>query len=183
MTIIPCQQRELYEKDLKEYPLESYSFTYKGFNCIIRRGPLQCWNGYVDLQSYLVSKMYTSDLLEIDSILSEEEIDRLRVHGGMTFTHKNIYGFDTSHFTDWTPSSLFSHATYKTYDFVYRETISLAMQLYVRCIFIKECVKKWKSFPALSKKHRQEEKENKTIYECCVHEIKMKLRDTKKSLV
>ena len=120
-------QQAAYEKDCEDFPDKNYEFidNKTGLNCKIRRGPFGPWCGYVQ-----VPKNHPHYYSGYD----EPEVN---VHGDLTFgSSDGWFGFDTSHFTDYTPPlknqislilDLGLHReTYKTYDFVYKEVSILA---------------------------------------------------------
>lgn len=69
---------------------EYQEFTDRGFKCHIRKSNLGHLCGYVKLPQEILH--------------GELDIYDLDVHGGITYTHGNIIGFDCSHFMDYTPA-------------------------------------------------------------------------------
>ena len=123
-------------------------FTHAGFACLLHRGPLGAWCGYVG-----VPKDHPYFGKEYDHVAVE-------VHGGLTFAsecHGHVchiadeevwwFGFDCSHAGDLVPGlqrfhnltrakfplpenfESFLHESYKDLNYVKKETISLAQQL------------------------------------------------------
>jgi hypothetical protein len=137
----------------KAEPDKAQWMSPTGLPCMVRRGGLSAWCGYVGIPK-------SHPLFEKDYSDIEAEID---VHGGLTFASKcsggehgichvveegeddDVWwlGFDCGHFDDllpeWTMNAGFlpiygdpsnpPSATYKTYDWVRAETERLAAQL------------------------------------------------------
>ena len=99
------------QEDLKNYPRNEYTGTYKGIKWIMKRPYNTYWCGYV----------HTPE----DRVITKKEhktLDGL-AHGGLT---GGPLGFDCSHYTDYHYKSEigyeFTHqnATYKDYNYVYK---------------------------------------------------------------
>lgn len=74
-------------------------WQYNNIWCLIYKGPLRNYNGYV----YLPDN-HSWRGLDYDS----EELDSVSIHGGLTFSQDNWIGFDTAHAYDiWENKSIY----------------------------------------------------------------------------
>ena len=168
-------QKILHQMDAYCYPLSSYAWKYKNFVCEVRRSPARTWNGYVNYEKF-------GRLNPGQGFMVFDQSD-LHVHGGVTWFTPGCVGFDTCHHGDWSPSVTFvKNSIYRSFDYVVEQCVKLAKQLHTILFVVPKCFNKWKAFPALCTKHGQEIKENKSIYDCCVHEYKMRIRDSRAQL-
>lgn len=100
-----------------------YNFNFHHFNCDIYRGYGYTWLGYV--------KTNKSHPIWLNS---EAESD-INVHGGLTYTCKedNTLGFDTNHYNDAEPFSLFNATKkYRDRDYTILNLKSICLQLFVK---------------------------------------------------
>jgi hypothetical protein len=127
---------------------EPRRFTHAGLDCLVMRGPLGQWNGYVRVDSnhpffgWSYNNNPSGDWLNNPECL-------ITIHGGLTYAggvpgvhpdkhtddHLWWFGFDTAHATDIVPLvdhyplATFPDAYYKDLDWVVNETKRLADQL------------------------------------------------------
>jgi hypothetical protein len=105
-------------------------FEYRGLKCLVKSVYNFNWNGYVS---------FPKD--HPDCNKSTDELDEIyEVHGGVTFSHNNMIGFDTMHIlTDFCPffylqrqclfPEIFPETVYRSFDYVKTETMRLADQV------------------------------------------------------
>jgi hypothetical protein len=114
-------------------------WTYKGYTCMIRRGPVGALCGYVGLKKghRLYGKYYNED----------KELENIDCHGGLTFSGEwdelqdDLWyiGFDCAHAFDFIPGLMTMHestylpmmeeATYRDFDYVTKECEKIVDQL------------------------------------------------------
>lgn len=128
----------------------SYDFmnAKTGYPCLMRRSPTSgAWCGYVSLP-----KDHPFHDLSYDDLENMKDVE-LDVHGGITFSDRGVFGFDCSHYGDYyiMGYSMMSmigqfatdiansyertmagdkRLTYKTKEYVIKQTNSLAEQFY-----------------------------------------------------
>lgn len=113
----------------KEGNYEKFSFF--GYDCFAKRGPLGVWCGYVRLPE--THALYKKEFLNFD----------IECHGGLSFSEYGLpdiheepgwfIGFDCAHGGDLVPTMYFRYGfdggTYKTKEYVIAELKSIVMQL------------------------------------------------------
>jgi len=115
-----------------------YEFKEQGFRCVIMRGPMLQWNGYVGIPEN--HPLYGYNYFQKREEGAPEEL--LEVHGGITYSADSLpgflldglwyFGFDCGHYCDYLPLILLTDRNltdYKTRSFVEAETRRLARQL------------------------------------------------------
>jgi len=115
-----------------------YEFKEQGFRCVIMRGPMLQWNGYVGIPES--HPLYGYNYFQKQEKGAPEEL--LEVHGGITYSAGNLpgllpdglwyFGFDCGHARDYLPLLLLTDRSltdYKTRAFAEAETRRLARQL------------------------------------------------------
>lgn len=102
-----------WDEDLIKHPEVKYQFTYKNYDCAIRRNPFWAWCGYVKIPE---SHPYSNKNFE------EMDID---VHGDFTGGDgEGRIGFDTCHAGDRWPSTFAELDTFrKGHYWTYEDTI------------------------------------------------------------
>jgi hypothetical protein len=129
---------------------DQHRFTHAGLDCLVVRGPLGQWNGYVRVDNshpffgWSYNNNPTGDWLNNPECL-------ITIHGGLTYaggdpsvdpsepptlvSHLWWFGFDTAHATDIVPCAedyplvLSPNAYYKDLNWVLEDTKRLAEQL------------------------------------------------------
>jgi hypothetical protein len=116
ITCFACLQAPwLYEPD-------KLTFNYKGYACLIKRTPLGVLNGYVDIP------------MSIADSLDPGFLERLTVHGGITYSAKDDddahrIGFDCAHAGDLVPGLMCGTYEYRNIDYVKKEIEGLVDQI------------------------------------------------------
>jgi len=125
-------------------PVGPHEVEESGLRCVVVRGPMGAWCGYVE-----VPKGHPFFGLKSGGFMRDENaIDALDVHGGVTYAGRGVdgmkegtigegrwyIGFDASHWGDLIPllveqSSAFSDGDYRTLDYMLREARCLARQI------------------------------------------------------
>ncbi len=106
------------------------------YRCVVQRGPMGSWNGYVGVPKSHPAFQQTHQAMETDS-----KYDNIRPHGGVTFTdHIDedgeywYIGFDTGHAGDTMPKlKIYLHShddTYRDLAYITKEVNELAKQLH-----------------------------------------------------
>ena len=157
-------EREKFELDKAQYTKEEYKFVRYGLECLIRRSLFKNWNGYV----------------EIPKCMTVSQVDSINVHGGIsafiTVNNFNMIGFDTHHrgdFVDYYIGDIMP-GTFKDFGWMKAECQRIAKQIYIQTILIKKCLTKWK---LAADKFSQIRKQSIIIYDCCIHQLKLRQRD------
>jgi hypothetical protein len=136
-------KKEDWGKDLNRLDWEC-----SGYRCALRRdNDIGVWCGYVGVP--LTHPLYGIDCDDIyEESASEEAMMEIEVHGGLTYSDREIldnptdeetwwFGFDCGHFgdimpflADVLPNSVFANfGEYKDIEYVKKETENLAVQL------------------------------------------------------
>ena len=111
--------------DIKKYPENRYIFHFEGYTCTAKRMDGWNWNGYIELP-----------LDHPDVGKDYNDVADVNVHGGLTYSKENIFGFDTCHALDLVPGHIVLYhihpiwkgGSYKTLEFVREELRELAHQ-------------------------------------------------------
>lgn len=121
---------------------ERIEFYSSGLRCLVKKGPLGSWNGYVGVEK-------THPLYKVGQFEDEipEALSNISVHGGITYSELSNptqeishlhdtdagiwwFGFDTAHYGDLVPGTeLFLDGIYRDETYVRNEVKSLAEQL------------------------------------------------------
>lgn len=113
----------------KNEPVGPIVFEHAGMECLLRRGPLGAWCGYVVIPQN--HQLYGAEMMD------DECVD-LMVHGGVTYSGKGIngcsdkfvIGFDCGHSGDIVPGlGFYSYDIYRDVDYATAETKKLAEQI------------------------------------------------------
>lgn len=112
-----------WDDDFAKHPNLKYQFTYKNYDCAVRRGGMWAWCGYVKIPE---NHQYHEKNFE------EMEIN---VHGGFTGgDNEGRIGFDTCHYKDRWPVSVYDmglhqQGHYWTYEDTVEEVKKIVDQL------------------------------------------------------
>ena len=100
-----------WNEDFKKYPAVKYQFTYKNYDCAIKRNPFWAWCGYIKIPTTHHYHNKSFDDIDID------------VHGGFTGgDNEDRIGFDTCHAGDMWPTTFYESDLGDHY-WTYEETI------------------------------------------------------------
>lgn len=102
-----------WDADFEKHPNLKYQFTYKNYDCAIRRGGMWGWCGYVKIPEHHPYHEINFDDMDI------------RVHGGLTGgDDEGRIGFDTCHAGDrWPSTYLLPDFQEKGHYWTYEDTI------------------------------------------------------------
>jgi hypothetical protein len=111
-------QYALYLADKASHPDRVYMSMSGEFTIRVCRQDVGIWNGYV---------VYPAGY----RVLSNEEIEGIHVHGGITYGTPVCVGFDTCHVGDFSPLWGFPQvgAIFRDFDYVMNQCINLCDQL------------------------------------------------------
>jgi hypothetical protein len=115
-------QHAAYLADLAAYPEPDYKTTWMDFECKISRQPNGVLNGYVIYPEYFPA-------------ITDEQLDGIRVHGGITFENPTpppfVLGFSLGHEGDYVPLMPLTnkYAIYRTMEYAQGQCIQLCMEL------------------------------------------------------
>lgn len=101
-----------WNQDFKNHPELKYQFTYKNYDCSVRRGGMWAWCGYVKIPVNHPYHNKNFDDMDID------------VHGGFTGgDDEGRIGFDTCHAGDRWPTSFRFNIDSEDHYWTYEDTI------------------------------------------------------------
>jgi hypothetical protein len=111
----------VWTEDIKAHPENLYNFTYKGYECEIRRIRYSLhYCGYVQLSSD-----------HPDYSKGYDDVD-IEVHGDLTYSYLGKFGFDCAHYDDITKFRICENGHYWTFDEVKTEIEKMVDQFIER---------------------------------------------------